>query len=491
MMGSEFSMPISRRDLMKWAASAQLLPFLTKGAQAAGTSPGFQPALLPTEKEVWGWETWMAKLGPKYTGNKAHVEFVEWLATNLQSAGLDLVRENHRFTRWEERKSALTITPATGKSFAAPVTSYFPYSGQTGAEGVTGELVYCGSSPKFDMSNVSGKIALLDAPISPRPWGEWYQPYGINPPDKSLPHEVWPARSSVSDLTPFKKAGALGVVLVWTNVSDANAQDQYAPFSRPLQNIPGLWVGHETGAKLKALAAGGAKATVTLQADLIPDTSTDTLIATLPGSSADEIIIVNTHTDGPNATEENGGVGIVALAKYFAKIPKAERPRTMVFILTTGHFAGPYVPSIRGVIDSHPELVKKAVAAVTIEHLGCREWADDKSLHYRATGEDEWSIAISPHPTPAKFMLEALQGSSVHNIAVANPVKGGFLGEGSGLSRAGIPTIGYMPMPSYLLAGPQDGCIGKLSSPLMYSQIQVFAKVLHKIHATSAAELKT
>jgi hypothetical protein len=340
------------------------------------------------------------------------------------------------------------------------------------------------------MSNLQGKIALLDCPISPRPWGQWYEVYGINPPDKKLPSEVHPARSSVSDLTPFQKAGAVGVVLVWTNVSDANAKDQYAPFSRPLQHIPGLWVGHETGAKLRALAAAGAKATVTLEAELIPETSTDTLIATLPGMSSDEIITVNTHTDGPNATEENGGVGIVALAKYFSKIPKAERKRTMVFILTTGHFAGPYVPSIRGVIEQHPELVKKAVAAVTIEHLGCREWVDDASLKYKATGEDEWSIAISPHKTPASIMLEALKGSNVHNIAVANPVKGGFLGEGSGLSRAGVPTIGYMPMPSYLLAGPQDGCIDKLSAPLMHSQIEVFAKVLHKIHDTSAADLK-
>ena len=118
------------------------------------------------------------------------------------------------------------------------------------------------------------------------------------------------------------------------------------------------------------------------------------------------------------------------------------------------------------------------------------EWEDDASLHYKASGEDEWSIAISPHKASANIMLEALQGSAVRNIAVANPVKGGFLGEGSGLSRAGIPTIGYMPMPSYLLAGPKNGCIEKLSAPLMHSQIEVFAKVLHKIQGTSAAELK-
>jgi hypothetical protein len=47
--------------------------------------------------------------------------------------------------------------------------------------------------------------------------------------------------------------------------------------------------------------------------------------------SSDEVIIVNTHTDGPNATEENGGLGILALAKYFSRLPKIERRRTLVF----------------------------------------------------------------------------------------------------------------------------------------------------------------
>ena len=48
-----------------------------------------------------------------------------------------LVRENHRFTRWEARKWGLSIAPASGKAFNAPLTSYFPYSGQTPAAGVT------------------------------------------------------------------------------------------------------------------------------------------------------------------------------------------------------------------------------------------------------------------------------------------------------------------------------------------------------------------
>jgi len=488
-------MAFSRRRFMQWAASVSALATVEPGGRslmslmAAGADPGFRPALLPTQKEVWDQQVWMAKLGPKYTGNQAHTTFVEFLATNLKTLGLDVAREHYRLPRWEARRWAISVTPASGAGFTAPVTSYFPYSGQTSAAGVTGELVFAGSSPKFTLDNLRGKVALIDFAANTRQWAKMYQAWGVNPPDETLPASMHPARGGVSDLTPFQKAGAVGVILGWTDVSDANAADQYTPFSRPPQGIPGLYVGRETGAKLRSLAGSGATATVVLEAEIFPDTPTDTLIATLPGASSEEIIIVNTHTDGPNATEENGAIGILALAKYFSKIPKSERRRTMVFPLTSGHFAGPWVPSIRGVIEKHPDLIKKAVAALTVEHLGCLEWMDDATLNYKATGKKEWSVAITPDKSMGNILVDALKGSR-DRAAVVNPVNGGWLGEGGSLSRAGVPTIGYIPQPNYLLAGPADGCIDKLSPELLHSQIEVFAKALHKVDAMDATQLK-
>jgi hypothetical protein len=478
-------MSITRRELLGSSALA-LLPFAVRAASVEG----YRANLLPSQKTVWDWQVWMAKLGPKYTGNAAHTEFVEFLAKGLKEAGLSVEREHYKFPRWAAKRWELTIAPAGGKSFKAPVTSYFPYSGDTPAAGVTGELVFAGSNPTFQQDGLAGKVALVDFATNTRKFGEMYEPWGIYPTDAKFP-AVWkPARGAISDLTQFQKAGAVGVVLAWTDVSDANAADQYTPFSRPPQGIPGLYVGAQTGAKLKALAGSGAKATVVLEAETVPDTPTDTLIATLPGLSSDEVIIVNSHTDGPNATEENGGIGILALAKYFAQIPKSERKRTLVFPLTTGHFAGPWVPSIRGVIQKYPELIKKAVGAVTVEHLACREWRDDASMRYRATGENEWSIAITEAKSPATLMIEALQGSADRRTAVVNPVHGGWIGEGGSLARAGVPTIGYIPQPNYLLAGPANGCIEKLSPELLHAQIEVFAKTIHLMDKMSAAELK-
>ena len=56
------------------------------------------------------------------------------------------------------------------------------------------------------------------------------------------------------------------------------------------------------------------------------------------------------------------------------------------------------------------------------------------------------------------------------------------------LKRA--PTIGSIPQLNYLLAGPDDGCIGKLSPELLHSRIEVFARLLHTIETKTAGELK-
>jgi hypothetical protein len=444
---------------------------------------------MPSQDEVWSWVTWMAQLGPKFTGNKAHQTFVNFLETKLSSFGLQIEKDSYTFPRWDARRSAIKITPMQGPAFDVHVTSYFPYSGQTKAEGVSGQLVYGGAAGAWDLSDVAGKVVLIECPVKARPFAEWYTVWGVHPKGETTPTVTRPARGPVDDLTIFRKAGAVAVILGWVDISDANAADQYTPFSRPPQDVPGLYVGKETTARLREVAKTGASATVVLEADITADCPTSTIIATLPGASLGDAIIVNTHTDGTNATEENGGVAIVALAKYFASLPVSQRKKTLVFPLTTGHFAGPWVPSIRGVITKHPDLIKRAVAAVTIEHLGCREWMDDAALEYKPTGKNELSIAISPLKTTADLMADGLT-DSLDRAAVVNPLHGGWFGEGSALSRAGIPTIGYIPQPNYLLASPADGCIGKLSSELMYSQIKMFAAIIRKMDAMSRSELR-
>ena len=170
-------MSVSRRRFMRWAASMSMIP--AWNAQTAVSA--FRPELLPPKKEIWDQQVWMAKLGPKYTGNKAHTTFVEFLATQLQSHGLDLARERYTFPRWAARRWEIAIAPASGASFKVPVTSYFPYSGQTAASGVTGELVFAGTNPKFSLDGLQGKVALIECPTNTREFANLYRVWGLHP----------------------------------------------------------------------------------------------------------------------------------------------------------------------------------------------------------------------------------------------------------------------------------------------------------------------
>jgi hypothetical protein len=503
-------MSLSRRKFIQYAASASTLAVAgSANAELVGSVEGgtgypvdsdaheskFQANLLPTEKEIWDWQIWMANLGPKFTGNKAHHTFVDFLEKQLTSAGLHVSRDNVRFPLWEARRSAINVTPNEGAPFEGPVTSAVPYSGQTPASGVTADLVYAGWAPAFDLRNVKGKIVFVDAPVRGRNWAQWYPHiWGTNPPDMVFPCAVHPCRAgigngqgpgqqvAVADIDSFHEAGAVGAIIGWTDVSDANAAHQYVGGGQ-LANIPSLWVGRETGARLRRLALGkGAKVTLTLEADLDQNASTDHLIAPLPGMTDDEIIIVNSHTDGTNATEENGGLAVVALARYFSQIPKNQRRRTMMFVLQTGHISHGYVRSIRDVLERHPDFVRRAAAALTIEHLGCQEWQDDTSFNFKYTGQNEIAIAYAPLKAHGEIMVEAFQGSAATRTAIVQSSAIGDTGESSGLYAAGIPTLGMIVMPDYLWSAPPNGHIDKLDSGLMYSQIQAFAKIAHRLN---------
>src|ERR1700722_9612086 len=125
-------MSYSRRRFISSAATASTMAVLGREGlfplAADAAAAGYQPKLMPSQKEVWDQQVWMAKLGPKYTGNAAHTGFVEFLAKGLSSAGLDVQREHYTFPRWDAKRWEISIAPSSGAAFKPVVTSYFPYS---------------------------------------------------------------------------------------------------------------------------------------------------------------------------------------------------------------------------------------------------------------------------------------------------------------------------------------------------------------------------
>jgi hypothetical protein len=148
------------------------------------------------------------------------------------------------------------------------------------------------------------------------------------------------------DITNATKAGVLGVILGWQGISNGNAEGQYNPFTVPYSSspassqagsnpsqttggIPALWVTEDVGTLIKSEIAGKAVAvTVHLDAE-IRQVATSTVWGILPGANYgkpnDEFLICNTHSDGPNIAEENGGIGVFNVAQYFARLPQSDR----------------------------------------------------------------------------------------------------------------------------------------------------------------------
>jgi hypothetical protein len=423
---------ISRRSFLgALGAGASTLAVSGVSRAAAGAllapAPVVDPRRLPSARTLAHQVKEMVALGPRFTATPAHNQFIDWIEAGFGQAGLSVSRDTFHFTQWLAEDFSLELLEGPGAG-PVPLATYFTFSGPTGAAGVTGQLAYVGAVPFPSVSGnplklissadaiqrtageaaadlsaaiaavpggVKGRIALIDAPIAPLQMGDLdglltYRQQDLRHrlPDSEDYKRAWTTILTMLEaLAPFEQQGAAGVVIA-LDASMANAAGQFTPFINSPTNLPAVIVDRDTGQRLRALAASTPKARLTLTARVTPNTPSDSLVAILPGAgSSNELMIVNTHTDGMNAYEENAGIALVALAKYFAGLPASRRlNRTLVFSAVTGHF-GPGLPQTQGFIDKHPDLVKRAAASLTVEHFGCSEWIDDLAHGYHASGK--------------------------------------------------------------------------------------------------------
>jgi hypothetical protein len=485
-------MNLNRKDFLKSAGLSLLLPQLGTAAPFAATNslPDLAKGNLPAADELWSWLQQLAAWCPLSTGSAGHNNFVNFLDQRLRAVNITPQRKTFTIDYWEPKAWALS---AGGEKIH--VTGYRPYSGPTSANGVTAPMYDAGMAPNPDYSGAKGKIALVEMAPAPNqadshPAGKLVGSYPTNLTVPGTGYGALAQFARVPDLKLAHEAGAVGVVYIWNNVSDANAEDQAVPFTAPPNPVPAVWVGSTTGKKLKAMAASQASATLTMHAVVHPDSPSDNVWGVLPGNT-DEAIIINTHTDGCNAIEENGALGVVALANYFGKLPKSQRNRTLVFVMTTGHFAHGLIRGTQDWINTNPDWMKKAVACVTIEHLAGMEWVDHSGANrYESTGQFEWGYAYTPRLAEAELFLKAAKSADSKNTFAVQP-PGSYPGEGAGFFRAGIPTISYIPTPQYLFVEPvKGGAIDKLDKRRLHGEVAMFARCVAALDKMTIEEIR-
>lgn len=515
---------------------------------------------MPGMDEVWRWQHELVSFGTRYTGSHGHNRFVDWLDEQFRAIpGFRIHRDRHSFHRWLAQDYGLSTRDSAGNTRwgKVPVSYYYPYSGATGRDGVTGPLVDLGTytpavpgtagtgyTPEF-WAPAKGGIALVRTGPSTFPLAAGqtatggYEP-GASSAQAALDYTTWaaavtnPALQGIFEAVPLldaRNAGVRAVVCVWTGMPDEEVANQYNPFITPYASAsglptpgdpgcPALWVGDATGRDLALAAATGATAKLVLTAHITPRAATDTVWGVLPATTRTaENLIVNTHTDGPNACEENGALGMLALARHFAAQPR--RRRNLYFAMVTGHFQLPQfthpVPGARPEVGSdatsvwmadHPHIYQNGLAGLTVEHLGCTQW--DNSANptvWAATGRCEWGATYTCQRQGSLATTNLEQQAYLHAVAavnrahwpdtpVATIVPGAapiYLGEGAPLYAGGLGTVSLIPAPTYLLqAGdprrPRLLDLDKLDKRLAYAQILSFARTIATLDAADAAQ---
>jgi hypothetical protein len=440
------------------------------------------------------------------TGTAQCRAFEEFLATQFAALGFTVERDQFRLTSWECRVTdcSIAVTEDSGAKHDVEVIAYYPFGGSTrGKEAPTGRLLYVPGTgleaakalaAATDPAALANSIVVMDMPLARGRTGQGTAPPATARnlgrfPEKIPPHVGGPSPSGQTgrEIMEVFENRCKGLVLCYTDVSNDTARHNYLPFSDKHRTLPAIWAGAEGSAYLKSVS-GKATASIRCDAKLVPDSRADTVLATLKGQS-DEVVFLTTQTDGPNECNENGALGVLSVATYWSKIPAAQRKRTLVCSLPTGHYAAGAVmdkvtgsgrrAGTRGVLDKWPDVAKRIVAQIAMEQMGAMEWVDLNGT-FAPSGNvapERWIPTTATEAASAQMFMAATAGEDPRWSNATVTPEAGAPGEGGSLRSLGLPGIGLMGQPAYFFRADPKGVIDKLNPNVMHNQVAFATKM--------------
>jgi Peptidase family M28 len=311
-------------------------------------------------------------------GTEADDQNAQWMIDRFRSLGLSDVRQQmiDLSPQWMPRSWSVTLSAHDGSKVDIATAQPTFASVGTAAGGVDLEAVWVGMASDAELSwspDVRGKAVFF---------------YSI---DTSSRH-VGVMDGAVRRLSD---RGAAAIFIV--QGIPGNLRTQFYPVNSP---VPTFSLGQDDGfAARDFIAKSGstpASAHVDLQVEQVPGLHSSTVWATLPGIS-DERVYVAAHRDGwfEGANDNAAGVATeLALAKYFAGVPRAQRRRTIVFLGTTGHHNTG--PNSGAWFAEHPELFDNAALLVNSEHTGAAATGQNSRSQTTASAPATWFASEGP-----------------------------------------------------------------------------------------------
>ena len=252
----------------------------------------------------------------RLVGTSADKEDVQWLEGKFHQAGVSDTRVQtvkYYDDQWLGKAWSLT---AVGGGKSLKLESAQPAYGtpDTGGKEVDLEIAYVGlgSDADFAGKNIRGKAVLFI---------KGNNSYQIGAPDI---------------LKRMADGGAAAVLS-----ADLRGGNIKAQAYRANTTVPAFDLGTQDALAVRDMIGKGDKPHLkfSLSAEKIPNSESYIVWATLPGNT-DETIYILAHRDGFFDAAGDNAAGVAAMlgiAAHFAKIPKEQRRRTMVFLGTEGH----------------------------------------------------------------------------------------------------------------------------------------------------------
>ena len=222
------------------------------------------------------------------------------------------------------------------------------------------------------------------------------------------------------------KAGAAMII----NVMAVPGNGQFNPEGAPTGPgaVPTLTISQDEGFMLRDILATGKKVEISLKLDIEErrNVPVENIYATLPGMS-DEQVILLTHTDAffQGAMDNASGMATgIDMARHYASLPKAKRPRTLVFAAIPDHHHGEY---------GRAEMIRtydwsKVALILNLEHTSqtLLYMVDNNIMTSNAVSARRWYVSGSPEFR--SLVQRTFREFNVSVYAQPERVAGGSLG---------------------------------------------------------------
>lgn len=443
--------------------------------------------LIPAERQIYNWIEEVFSQGVRRPGYPADEWTTQRCLQLFQGFGLEDVRlEPVELPKWEPRRWSLTVRFESGETTDVPC---FPLPHSAPTEGVEAKVV---PGDTGDPDAVRGQIALYELSFmrsrlsSMRGLATW----SYDPEDTFAEGvQVLPfGREIHGAMDGPASAGAIGFIGILKDYP-IDGCDYYVPYDAVERPIPGVWVSRSEGAAIARMMKEGS-VTARIEVDSVREAiTTHNVIGELPGAD-DEVVIIGSHHDGPwsSAVEDGSGISLVlAQAKYWAGLPREDRPHRLLFLLNAGHMAGG--AGCVSFCESHAADLERAVLEVHLEHAA-NEFAERDGT-VEATGLPETRWWFTSRITALEgWVRDAIEAEDLARSLILPPTVFGPrpTTDGGEFHLKGVPIVNYLTAPFYLFDSADT--MDKIHRPSLIPVTRAAIRIVESTAGVSADQMR-